>query len=265
MTERVAQLERERDAEAARLVNEERLRIAYEVHDVIAHSIASISVQAGVASHVIDRRPEKAKESLDAIKQTSTEALGELRSVLGALRSQDANLDERHPAASLRRLPELTRMAEAAGLHATVTVLGEPATLPAAVELAAYRIVQEALTNVVRHARTRAKWRSSSPTDPTRSASPSRTTGRDRALSAAAAAASPACESALVRSAAPLTPAGSAAVFRSRASCRWSPDEPHPGADRGRPCAGTSRFPDSGGNRGRSGTGRRGIHRSRSP
>lgn len=153
MTERVAQLERERDANAARLVNEERLRIAYEIHDVIAHSIASISVQAGVASHVIDRRPDKAKEALDAIKQTSTEALRELRSVLGALRSENTDPDDRHPAASLRRLPELTRMVEAAGLHTAMTVVGEPATLPAAVELAAYRIVQEALTNVVRHAR----------------------------------------------------------------------------------------------------------------
>jgi signal transduction histidine kinase len=153
MTERVEQLERERDANATRLVNEERLRIAYEIHDVIAHSIASISVQAGVASHVIDRRPEKAKEALDAIKQASSEALRELRSVLGALRSEDTDPDDRHPAASLRRLPELTAMVEAAGLHTAVIVTGEPATLPAAVELAAYRIVQEALTNVVRHAR----------------------------------------------------------------------------------------------------------------
>lgn len=153
MNERVAQLERERDANAARLVNEERLRIAYEIHDVIAHTIASISVQAGVASHVIDRRPDKAKEALDAIKQTSTEALRELRSVLGALRSENTDPDDRHPAASLGRLPELTRMVEAAGLHTAVTVVGEPAMLPAAVELAAYRIVQEALTNVVRHAR----------------------------------------------------------------------------------------------------------------
>jgi len=119
---------------------------------VVAHSIASISVQAGVASHVIDRHPEKAKEALDAIKQTSSEALRELRSVLGALRSDSADPDERHPAASLGRLPELTRMVEAAGVRAEVTVTGAPTALPAAVELAAYRIVQEALTNVVRHA-----------------------------------------------------------------------------------------------------------------
>jgi signal transduction histidine kinase len=149
MLERVARAERDRDAEAARLVNEERLRIAYEVHDVVAHTIASISVQAGVAAHVIDRRPEKAKEALEAIKKTSTEALRELRGVVGALRSDGA--EPRSP--SLGRLPELTGMVEAAGVRAELSVTGEATALPAAVELAAYRIVQEALTNVVRHAK----------------------------------------------------------------------------------------------------------------
>ncbi len=149
MLDRVARAERDRDAEAARLVNEERLRIAYEVHDVVAHTIASISVQAGVAAHVLDRRPEKAREALEAIKKTSTEALRELRGVVGALRSDGA--EEHSP--SLGRLPELTGMVEAAGVRARLSVTGEVSALPAAVELAAYRIVQEALTNVVRHAK----------------------------------------------------------------------------------------------------------------
>lgn len=149
MLERVARAEHDRDAEAARLVNEERLRIAYEVHDVVAHTIASISVQAGVAAHVIDRRPEKAKEALEAIKKTSTEALRELRGVVGALRSDGAQ----PRSASLGRLAELTGMVEAAGVRAELSVTGEATALPPAVELAAYRIVQEALTNVVRHAK----------------------------------------------------------------------------------------------------------------
>ncbi len=152
MFEQVAYLERERAAEAARLVHEERLRIAYEVHDVIAHSIASISVQAGVAAYVLERRPEKAKEALDAIKQTASGTLRELRLVLGALRADDGDPDDRDPVASLDRLPELTRMARTAGLRTDVTVVGAPTVLPTAIELAAYRIIQEALTNVIRHA-----------------------------------------------------------------------------------------------------------------
>jgi len=131
----------------ARLAEEERLRIAREVHDVVAHSLAMINVQAGVGAHVADRRPDEAKAALLAIKAASQSALTDLRATLAVLRgSQD-----RAPAPSLRRLSELTDATTAAGLR--VQVDGAPGELPAPVDSAAYRIVQESLTNAVRHAK----------------------------------------------------------------------------------------------------------------
>jgi signal transduction histidine kinase len=130
-----------------RLAEEERLRIAREVHDVVAHSLAMINVQAGVGAHVADRRPEEAKAALLAIKEASRTALADLRATLAVLRGTQ----DRAPAPSLRRLAELTEATSAAGLP--VEVDGEPGELPAPVDSAAYRIVQESLTNAVRHAK----------------------------------------------------------------------------------------------------------------
>jgi signal transduction histidine kinase len=131
---------------ARRIAEEERLRIAREVHDVVAHSLAMINVQAGVGAHVADRRPEEAKQALLAIKEASRAALVDLRATLGVLRSGE----DRAPAPSLARIDELLASARAAGL--SVEVDGDPGELPAPVDSTAYRIVQEALTNTVRHA-----------------------------------------------------------------------------------------------------------------
>ncbi|MBB4687111.1 sensor histidine kinase [Amycolatopsis jiangsuensis] len=134
------------DEHRHRMAEQERLRIAREVHDVVAHSLAMINVQAGVAAHVADRRPEQAKEALLNIKAASASALGDLRATLAVLRSGE----NRAPAPSLAQIGELLDHARAAGL--AVTVHGEAGELPAPVDGAAYRILQESLTNVVRHA-----------------------------------------------------------------------------------------------------------------
>jgi signal transduction histidine kinase len=151
LEERARYLEETRDEEARRRVVEERLRIARDLHDVVAHSIASINVQAGVAVHVIERNPEQARNALLAIKQTSKEALTELRATLGLLRQGGESLP-RTPAPSLVQLDSLVATAARAGLPVDVSVRGEARPLSPAVEAAAYRIVQESLTNVVRHA-----------------------------------------------------------------------------------------------------------------
>ncbi|WP_043840931.1 sensor histidine kinase [Amycolatopsis taiwanensis] len=129
-----------------RLAERERLRIAREVHDVVAHSLAMINVQAGVAAHVADRRPEQAVEALRAIKEASAAALADLRATVAVLRAGQGL----GPAPSLRQLDELLEHTKATGLQ--VLVHGSPGELPAPVDGAAYRILQESLTNVVRHA-----------------------------------------------------------------------------------------------------------------
>jgi signal transduction histidine kinase len=151
LEERARYFEETRDEEARRRVVEERLRIARDLHDVVAHSIASINVQAGVAVHVIERNPEQARNALLAIKRTSKEALTELRATLGLLRQGGESLP-RTPAPSLVQLDSLVDTAARAGLPVDVSMRGEAWPLSPAVEAAAYRIVQESLTNVVRHA-----------------------------------------------------------------------------------------------------------------
>jgi signal transduction histidine kinase len=169
--ERVAEAERTRDEEARRRASEERLRIAREVHDVLAHNISLINVQAGVALHLMDERPEQARSALAAIKQASKETLAELRATLGVLRQVDdaapltpasspthphLSLPPEAPAPSppdLTLLGDLAARASAAGLKVRTEVDGEPRPLPPRVDQAAFRIVQEALTNVARHAR----------------------------------------------------------------------------------------------------------------
>ena len=144
----------ERAEAARRRADEERLRIARELHDVLAHSISVINVQAGVALALIDERPEQARTALTTIKAASKEALGEVRQVLGALRAPGEA--PRSPAPGLDRLPELLEQATSAGLTADVTVEGTRAPLPPGIDLAAFRIIQEALTNIVRHSGSRA-------------------------------------------------------------------------------------------------------------
>jgi signal transduction histidine kinase len=149
--ERAIEAERTRAEESARRASEERLRIARELHDVLAHNISLMNVQAGVALHLIDERPEQAREALAAIKQASNEALGELRSVLDILRYGNENVP-RSPTSGLADLENMISRAEAAGVRVTKSVTGAPVPLPPKVDLAALRIVQEALTNVTRHA-----------------------------------------------------------------------------------------------------------------
>jgi signal transduction histidine kinase len=151
--ERTADAARNRAEEQRRRESEERLRMAQELHDVLAHNISLINVQAGVALHLIDERPEQARIALAAIKDASKNALGELRSVLGVLRAPDDEAP-RAPAPSISRLDGLVAQAAAAGIEVELAVDGTPRSLPAPVDVAAFRIVQEALTNVTRHAGT---------------------------------------------------------------------------------------------------------------
>jgi signal transduction histidine kinase len=147
---RASALERERDEETKRALAEERLRIAQELHDVVAHSMGVIAVQAGVGAHVIDTEPGEAKKALEAISQTSRSTLVEIRRLLGVLREdQGASYV---PAPGLGDLHRLVRDVASAGLHAEVHVEGTTTELPPGVDFTAYRIVQEALTNVLKHA-----------------------------------------------------------------------------------------------------------------
>ncbi len=142
--------EAERQA-AARVLAEERLRIAQELHDVVAHSMSVIAVQAGVGAHVLDERPEQARAALQAISATSRGTLTELRRLLGVLRDSDG-VRSHAPAPGLSDLPHLVDDVRTAGVPAILRVEGEPGIVQPGVELSAYRIVQEALTNVIKHA-----------------------------------------------------------------------------------------------------------------
>jgi signal transduction histidine kinase len=137
--------------EARRRTSDERLRIARELHDVVAHNISLINVQAGSALHLMDQQPERARAALSAIKDASKETLVELRSVLGVLRQVDEEAP-RSPAPGLAHLDDVVARANSAGLPVQVEVEGAANGLPPGVDRAAYRIVQEALTNVTRHA-----------------------------------------------------------------------------------------------------------------
>lgn len=147
---RAERAERTREEEARRRVDAERLRIAREVHDTVAHAISVINVQAGVTAHVLDKRPEQARETLVTIEQTSARALHELRATLGVLR--DAEDDQRAPTPGLDQIETLTETAREAGIDVTVETPCSPRELPSAVDQAAYRILQESITNVIRHA-----------------------------------------------------------------------------------------------------------------
>jgi signal transduction histidine kinase len=151
--ERARRAEETREEEAERRVMEERLHIARELHDVLAHHIALINVQAQVAAHVLAADPEQALRALGHVRFAGKEALDELRTTVGLLRrpgSRDELLTE--PAPGLDRVPELVASFAAAGLELGWLVYGDARPLPAPVDLAAFRIVQEALTNVSKHA-----------------------------------------------------------------------------------------------------------------
>ncbi|MGW0330541.1 sensor histidine kinase [Streptomyces sp. NPDC003011] len=155
--ERAERAERTREEEARRRVAEERLRIARDLHDVVAHHIALVNVQAGVAAHVMDKRPDQAKEALAHVRDASRSALNELRATVGLLRQSGDPEAPTEPAPGLDRLDELVGTFRSAGLRVEVARADAGTTLPAAVGLAAYRVVQEALTNVQKHAGTEAK------------------------------------------------------------------------------------------------------------
>jgi signal transduction histidine kinase len=152
-------IRRERAAEAVRIAreetlrrtSEERLRIARELHDALGHHLSLINVQAGVALHVHEGLPDQVRSSLTAIKDASKEGLAELRSVLDILR-REGERAPRTPTSTLARLEDLVGQASVAGLDVQIQTEGDPRPLPFGVDVAAYRIVQEALTNVTRHA-----------------------------------------------------------------------------------------------------------------
>jgi signal transduction histidine kinase len=151
---RAARLEREREERDERAVAEERSRIARELHDVIAHNVSVMVVQASAGEEVFDTNPARARESLAAVASTGRAALTELRRLLGVIRSEEEgeNAPAYAPQPGLEYLDELVRQVRETGLTVELSVLGEPRALPEGVGLCAYRIVQEALTNTLKHA-----------------------------------------------------------------------------------------------------------------
>ena len=150
LEDRAARLERERDAQAQIAAAAERARIARELHDVIAHNVSVMVVQADGASYALDRSPERARQALGNIASTGRQALAEMRRMLGVLRSDDRSTGV-VPLPGISQLGELLEQARATGLPVSFTVQGVPAPLPGGLALAAYRIVQESLTNTRKH------------------------------------------------------------------------------------------------------------------
>ncbi|MET7479741.1 sensor histidine kinase [Streptomyces sp. NPDC005648] len=146
---------RERDEEARHRVIQERMRIARELHDVVAHHLTLADAQAGTAAHFSGTDPAKALEIIGALPRTTAAALRELKAAVGLLRQDTDPADDLAPAPGLDRLPDLVDACAAAGLEVTVTTEGRPRGLTPVLDLTAYRIIQEALTNVSKHAATR--------------------------------------------------------------------------------------------------------------
>jgi signal transduction histidine kinase len=151
LQEKATRAEHERERRAEEAVADERTRIARELHDVVAHSVSVMVVQAGGARRIVERDPERAREAAVLIEQAGREALMEMRRLLGVLRKGDEDLAIT-PQPSMARVDSLVERARAAGLPVELTVEGTPAKLPAGVDLAAYRVIQEALTNTLKHA-----------------------------------------------------------------------------------------------------------------
>lgn len=152
LIERAEAAERSREAEALRRVGEERLRIARDVHDVVAHAMVTINVQAGVGAHLLDRDPAQAYVTLRSIKQVSGDALTDLRAMLGVLREHSGDGSPAPPVQRLADLADLRDSMVAAGVDVAFDVDPAARSLPAAVDATCFRIVQEALTNTLRHA-----------------------------------------------------------------------------------------------------------------
>jgi signal transduction histidine kinase len=152
---RAARLERERDEKARQAATQERLRIARELHDVVAHSLSVIGVQAGAARLVLDTDPDpaRAREAIASIEATANRAMGEMRRALGILRDTEQAGTALAPLPGLDQLPSLLEQMRAAGLPVELTVEGTPRPLATSIDLSLYRIVQEALTNTLKHAR----------------------------------------------------------------------------------------------------------------
>jgi signal transduction histidine kinase len=153
LEDRAARLEAERDAQAQIAAVAERARIARELHDVIAHNVSVMVVQADGASYTLDTDPGRAREALAAISATGRQALAEMRRLLGVLRrEEEGGTSQRAPQPGIGELGELLEQARGAGLPVSFTIEGEPQPLPGGIALAAYRIVQESLTNTRKHA-----------------------------------------------------------------------------------------------------------------
>jgi signal transduction histidine kinase len=150
--ERAAEAEAVQAGEIQRAVAGERVKIARELHDVVAHAMSVIAVRSGVARMVIDTQPEQAREALSIIETTTRRTLHEMRLLLGVLRDPDDQTADLAPAPGLDDVDRLLREIEVSGVSVDVEFVGTPRPLPAVVDLSAYRIIQEALTNVVRHA-----------------------------------------------------------------------------------------------------------------
>ncbi|WP_380281939.1 sensor histidine kinase [Kitasatospora purpeofusca] len=150
--ERAERAERTREEEARRRVADERIRIARDLHDVVAHHIALANAQAGIAVHLLDRHPAQAREMLSHLTDATGSALRELKATVGLLRRADDPHAPLEPAPGLDRLPDLIGAFERAGLPVRLAVEGEPQQLSPGVDLTAYRILQESLTNVAKHA-----------------------------------------------------------------------------------------------------------------
>jgi signal transduction histidine kinase len=151
LAQRTAQLEREREENARRAVFNERVRIARELHDVVAHHVSVMGVQAGAARRVLATQPAKAAEALSAIESSSRQAVSEMQRLLGFLR-QDRDVESLAPQPSMRQLASLIAQMRDSGLPVDLRIEGNSPALPPSVDLSAYRIVQEALTNTLKHA-----------------------------------------------------------------------------------------------------------------
>jgi signal transduction histidine kinase len=149
LSRQIAWAERIGEERERRRTHAERLRIARELHDVVAYGFAAISLQAGTAAHLMDQRPDQVAEALEAIRTVSCQALDELRGILGMLRDVDSARPTR---AGLQELDELARLTTKAGVATTVRISGAVRKLPSEIDSAVYRIVQESLANVLRHA-----------------------------------------------------------------------------------------------------------------
>jgi signal transduction histidine kinase len=151
LEERARRLEQEKEENIRRATQDERTRIARELHDVIAHHVSAIAVQAAAGAEIVERDPQRAREVLHFIQQTSREALAEMRAMLNVLHSDDS-AGERMPQPTLAEVERLVNQSRTVGLSVTLQVEGVPQPLPEALDVSTYRIVQEALTNTLKHA-----------------------------------------------------------------------------------------------------------------